>query len=122
MNGLGSNSAFSRAIQRCRVSSGAGYFAWLYALKHEAPTRVTVFLALNPPTAAFLAWAPTVAAQAAARPAAPATSQAPAPIDTDLYRLGPGDTVRHGGVERPDLLDGHRGLLVRSWARRRKDE
>lgn len=38
------------------VSSGAGYFAWLYALKHEAPTRVTVFLALNPVTAAVLGW------------------------------------------------------------------
>lgn len=36
------------------VSSGAGYFAWLYALKHESPTRVTVFLALNPVTAAVL--------------------------------------------------------------------
>jgi len=39
------------------ISSGIGYFAWLYALKHEAPTRVTVFLALNPPTAALLGWA-----------------------------------------------------------------
>jgi drug/metabolite transporter (DMT)-like permease len=39
------------------LSSGAGYFAWLYALKHESPTRVTVFLALNPVTAALLAWA-----------------------------------------------------------------
>jgi drug/metabolite transporter (DMT)-like permease len=36
------------------MSSGAGYFAWLYALKHESPTRVTVFLALNPLTAALL--------------------------------------------------------------------
>jgi len=36
------------------LSSGAGYFAWLYALKHESPTRVTVFLALNPVTAAGL--------------------------------------------------------------------
>ncbi len=36
------------------ISSGAGYFAWLYALKHESPTRVTVFLALNPVTAALL--------------------------------------------------------------------
>ena len=34
------------------VSSGVGYFLWLYALKHESPTRVTVFLALNPVTAA----------------------------------------------------------------------
>ena len=39
------------------VSSGIGYFCWLYALKHESPTRVTVFLALNPVTAALLAWA-----------------------------------------------------------------
>jgi drug/metabolite transporter (DMT)-like permease len=38
-------------------SSGIGYFWWLYALKHESPTRVTVFLALNPVTAALLgAW------------------------------------------------------------------
>lgn len=36
------------------LSSGAGYFVWLYALKHESPTRVTVFLALNPVTAALL--------------------------------------------------------------------
>jgi drug/metabolite transporter (DMT)-like permease len=39
------------------VSSGVGYFWWLYALKHESPTRVTVFLALNPVTAALLGWA-----------------------------------------------------------------
>jgi len=40
------------------VSSGIGYFWWLYALKHESPTRVTVFLALSPVTAAVLgsAW------------------------------------------------------------------
>ena len=38
-------------------SSGIGYFWWLYALKHESPTRVTVFLALNPVTAALLGWA-----------------------------------------------------------------
>ncbi len=36
------------------LSSGLGYFLWLYALKHESPTRVTVFLALNPATAAML--------------------------------------------------------------------
>lgn len=36
------------------LSSGVGYWAWLYALKHESPTRVTVFLALNPVTAAVL--------------------------------------------------------------------
>jgi len=39
------------------LSSGLGYFWWLHALKHEAPTRVTVFLALNPVTAAVLGWA-----------------------------------------------------------------
>ena len=38
------------------ASSGVGYLAWLYALKHESPTRVTVFLALNPVTAALLGW------------------------------------------------------------------
>lgn len=38
------------------ISSGIGYFCLLYALRHESPTRVTVFLALNPPTAAALAW------------------------------------------------------------------
>jgi drug/metabolite transporter (DMT)-like permease len=36
------------------LSSGGGYFLWLYALKHESPTRVTMFLALNPVTAAVL--------------------------------------------------------------------
>ena len=36
------------------LSSGVGYFLWLYALKHESPARVTVFLALNPITAAVL--------------------------------------------------------------------
>lgn len=36
------------------ISSAVGYFWWLYALKHESPTRVTVFLALNPVTAALL--------------------------------------------------------------------
>lgn len=38
------------------VSSAVGYFWWLYALKQESPTRVTVFLALNPVTAALLGW------------------------------------------------------------------
>lgn len=36
------------------VSSAVGYYWWLYALKHESPTRVTVFLALNPVTATVL--------------------------------------------------------------------
>jgi drug/metabolite transporter (DMT)-like permease len=44
------------AIAVVGISSGLGYFTWLHALKHEAPTRVTVFLALNPPTAALLGW------------------------------------------------------------------
>ena len=39
------------------LSSGVGYIAWLYALKHEPPTRVTVFLSLNPVTAACLGMA-----------------------------------------------------------------
>ena len=45
------------AVAFIGVSSGVGYFWWLYALKHESATRVTVFLALNPVTAAFLGWA-----------------------------------------------------------------
>jgi drug/metabolite transporter (DMT)-like permease len=36
------------------VSSGVGYFLWLWALNHTSPTRVTVFLALSPLTAAIL--------------------------------------------------------------------
>jgi drug/metabolite transporter (DMT)-like permease len=36
------------------LSSAVGYVLWLYALKHESPARVTVFLALNPVTAALL--------------------------------------------------------------------
>ena len=38
------------------TSSAVGYWWWLHALKHESPTRVTVFLALNPVTAALLSW------------------------------------------------------------------
>jgi drug/metabolite transporter (DMT)-like permease len=39
------------------VSSGVGYFLWLYALGHAPATQVTVFLALSPVTAALLgAW------------------------------------------------------------------
>ncbi|MCJ0763526.1 DMT family transporter [Variovorax terrae] len=45
------------AVAFIGLSSGVGYAAWLYALKHEAPTRVTVFLALSPITAALLGWA-----------------------------------------------------------------
>ncbi|MBA2963174.1 MULTISPECIES: DMT family transporter [Ramlibacter] len=44
------------AIVFVGVSSGVGYVAWLYALKHESATRVTVFLALNPLTASVLGW------------------------------------------------------------------
>lgn len=33
------------------VSSGLGYYLWLWALKRTTPTRVTVFLALSPVTA-----------------------------------------------------------------------
>lgn len=36
------------------VSSGIGYFLWLWALGHATPTRVTVFLSLSPVTAATL--------------------------------------------------------------------
>jgi drug/metabolite transporter (DMT)-like permease len=42
------------AIVFIGLSSGIGYFLWLYALKHASPTRVTVFLALSPVTAALL--------------------------------------------------------------------
>lgn len=36
------------------VSSGVGYFLWLWALNHGSPTRVTAFLSLSPITAALL--------------------------------------------------------------------
>lgn len=36
------------------VSSGVGYYLWLWALKNTTPTRVTIFLALSPITAAGL--------------------------------------------------------------------
>jgi drug/metabolite transporter (DMT)-like permease len=36
------------------ISSGIGYFLWLWALKHTTPTRVAVFLSLSPVTATFL--------------------------------------------------------------------
>ena len=36
------------------LSSGIGYYLWLWALNHATPTRVTVFLALSPVTAAGL--------------------------------------------------------------------
>jgi len=36
------------------ASSGVGYFLWLWALSRGTPTRVTIFLALSPVTAAAL--------------------------------------------------------------------
>jgi drug/metabolite transporter (DMT)-like permease len=39
------------------VSSGVGYFLWLWALSHASPTRVTIFLSLSPLTAAALGMA-----------------------------------------------------------------
>jgi drug/metabolite transporter (DMT)-like permease len=36
------------------ISSGVGYYLWLWALNHTTPTKVTVFLSLSPITAAGL--------------------------------------------------------------------
>jgi drug/metabolite transporter (DMT)-like permease len=36
------------------VNSGIGYYLWLWALNHATPTKVTVFLAVSPLTAAGL--------------------------------------------------------------------
>jgi len=36
------------------ISSGIGYFSWLWALKYLPPTKVTIFLSLSPITSAFL--------------------------------------------------------------------
>jgi len=36
------------------ISSGIGYYLWLWALAHATPTRVTVFLSLSPVTATGL--------------------------------------------------------------------
>jgi len=45
------------AIAFIGVSSGIGYFLWLWALRHAAASRVTLFLSLSPVTAALLgAW------------------------------------------------------------------
>jgi drug/metabolite transporter (DMT)-like permease len=45
------------AIAFIGVSSGAGYFLWLWALRHAPASRVTLFLSLSPVTAALLgAW------------------------------------------------------------------
>jgi drug/metabolite transporter (DMT)-like permease len=42
------------AVAFIGVSSGVGYYLWLWALDHTTPTRVTVFLALSPITATLL--------------------------------------------------------------------
>lgn len=42
------------AILFIGIASGVGYFLWLWALSRGTPTRVTVFLALSPVTAAVL--------------------------------------------------------------------
>jgi drug/metabolite transporter (DMT)-like permease len=36
------------------LSSGVGYWLWLWVLKHTAPTKATTFLALSPATAALI--------------------------------------------------------------------
>jgi drug/metabolite transporter (DMT)-like permease len=36
------------------LSSGVGYWMWLWVLKHTAPTKATTFLALSPVTAALI--------------------------------------------------------------------
>lgn len=36
------------------LSSGIGYYGWLWALRHAPPTQVTVFLGLSPITAALV--------------------------------------------------------------------
>jgi drug/metabolite transporter (DMT)-like permease len=42
------------AVAFIGASSGVGYYLWLWALGHTTPTRVTIFLALSPVTAAGL--------------------------------------------------------------------
>lgn len=42
------------AVVGVGLSSGVGYWLWLWALKHASPSRVTLFLALSPVTAAML--------------------------------------------------------------------
>lgn len=39
------------AVAFIGMSSGVGYWLWLWALRHATPTRVTAFLALGPATA-----------------------------------------------------------------------
>jgi drug/metabolite transporter (DMT)-like permease len=42
------------AVAFIGVSSGVGYYIWLWALARATPTRVTVFLSLSPVTASAL--------------------------------------------------------------------
>ncbi len=42
------------AIAFIGISSGAGYYLWLWALGHTTPTRVSIFLALSPIAATAL--------------------------------------------------------------------
>lgn len=42
------------AVVGVGLSSGVGYWLWLWALKHAPPSRVTMFLALSPLTATLL--------------------------------------------------------------------
>jgi drug/metabolite transporter (DMT)-like permease len=42
------------AVAFIGVSSGVGYYLWLWALNHTTPTNVTIFLALSPVTATAL--------------------------------------------------------------------
>lgn len=55
LGGLGAISSTGwAAVIFIGLSSGIGFFWWLWALAHATPTRVTVFLALSPITAALL--------------------------------------------------------------------
>ena len=47
-------SAGALAVLFIGASSGLGYYLWLWALGRTTPTKVTVFLALSPVTAAAL--------------------------------------------------------------------
>jgi drug/metabolite transporter (DMT)-like permease len=42
------------AVIAIGLSSGIGYWMWLWVLKHTAPTKATTFLALSPVTAALI--------------------------------------------------------------------
>jgi drug/metabolite transporter (DMT)-like permease len=42
------------AVIAIGLSSGVGYWMWLWVLKHTAPTKATTFLALSPVTAALI--------------------------------------------------------------------